>query len=429
MRGGIPLYPRSARKRKRNKKTGLRILQSGMAVSVLILYTSNQIGSTYGEFNSSQKLDSSIELCSVFPGQIEQLLFEVGDHMTKIAELKASLGSYSVSDFNDSPEIGGLSLEELDSTAQKITEQISAANSSINALDGQLSFNAGVWQQILHEASRTAELIAQIGGYMINLEPNCLEIRDAQFFQEFQIRVNQSGVLSESIVDTLTGILRYLTSVHEIGGSIAPGDPWELAGQPNSDFSLPQEPILAFISKAYTPEPNVSTELLSTYEQLNTEMVNSKSTLSSKLTSLHNQQAQIADTKALMLEQAQKEEAERLELEKKKQEEAADKAKEEAIEAAKDKESTKDPIQATPDPEATPVAETSPPNSEIMEPSNEVQVPESVLPEATPDSSGIPEESLEVEPVQVGMPSEPVELSPSATPAPPSDPDSSKGGE
>lgn len=427
MRGGIPLYPRSARKRKRTKRIGLRILQSGMAVSVLLLYTSNQIGSTYGEFSASQKLDSSITLCTVFPGQIEQLLFEVSDHVTKIAELKASLGSYSMPHFKESPAIGGLSLEELDSAAQNITEQISAANTSINALEGQLSFNAGIWQQILHEASRTAELITQIGGYMINLEPNCLEIRDAQFFQEFQSHVSQSGVLSESLVDTLAGILRYLTSVHEIGSLIAPGDPWEIAGQPNRELFLPQEPIIAFISRAYSPEPNVSTELLSTYEQLNTALDASKSTLSSKLIVLQNQQTQIADTKAIMLEQAQKEEAERLELEKKKQDEAADKANEEAKKAAI--EAAKGAIQAPPDPEVIPVEEANPQNSEISKPSNEVQAPESIMPEATPDSSSIPEESLKEEPAQVETPNEPVAQTPSATPVPPSDSDSSKGGD
>lgn len=95
MRGGLPLYPRSAKRRKRKyTKLGLRILQSGMAVSVLIMYTSNQIGSTYGEYNTSQEQITSIGLCSVFPGQIEQLLSEFSGHVRTIIELKSSLGSH-----------------------------------------------------------------------------------------------------------------------------------------------------------------------------------------------------------------------------------------------------------------------------------------------------------------------------------------------
>lgn len=63
------MYPRSAKRRKRKtRKLGLRILQSGMAVSVLLMYTSGQIGSTYGEFNTSQEQIRLHRAVLGFPG-------------------------------------------------------------------------------------------------------------------------------------------------------------------------------------------------------------------------------------------------------------------------------------------------------------------------------------------------------------------------
>jgi hypothetical protein len=413
------------------------MLQSGMALSVLLLYTSNQIGSTYGEYNTSQKQDTAVELCKVFPGQVEQLLQEFGGHLTRIAALKATLGSHSVTAVHGGPAaIEGLSLEELNDADAEASQQITAATSEIGALESQLSFNAGVWLEIMQEVASAARILVQIGGYMVNLEPNCMEIRDAQFFEEFQSSLSQSGVLSESLVETLTGILNYLTSIHEIGGSLPPESPVGDLLEPSNQAFLSQEPILTFIARAYAPQAEVSEELRTTYEQMNTEMSEAKNTLSSGIDQLRNQQAQIAEAKAKLLEQARKEEEARQAEEKKKQEEAAEKAKKDADKPDKDK------------PKETPPAENADPQDQDGTDHPAQETPASASPSpaataepvATPDAEGSNPESTPVATPSeqpTAAPASSATTVPSATPAPSADPvpsatpdpDSIKGGE
>ncbi|MFC3749351.1 hypothetical protein ACFORK_21780 [Paenibacillus sp. GCM10012306] len=410
------------------------MLQSGMAISVLFLYTSNQIGSTYGEFNTSKQQNTTIELCKVFPGQIEKLLQELGDHIKRINELTASLNSHSVTlALGSSAAVEGLSLEELDHAAQETAQQITAATGEIGALDSQLSFNAGVWLEIMQEVASSARILSQIGGYMINLEPNCLEIRDAQFFEEFQSSLSQSNVLSESLVTTLTGILNYLVSIHELGGSLPPESPVTSLLEPNIPAFLTQEPILTFFARAYTPQTEVSTELQSSYEQMNTEMNEAKRSLASEIDTLKGQQEQIAEAKAKLLEQARKEEEERQAEEKKKQEEAAEKAKEKAGKPDKGAPKPETPPAGNPDPDGKnngtdePAASASPIPTATAEPADS--------PSGEPAPISTPEETPNVQPSAEPSPSAttlPVTNSiPSATPAPSASPesDSIKGGD
>lgn len=314
------MYPRSAKRRKRKtRKFGLRILQSGMAVSVLLMYTSGQIGSTYGEFNTSQEQISSIGLCPVFPGQIEQLLSEFSGHLNTVIELKASLGSHSISGvYNTSVAAGELSLAELDQAADELSSELTQAGSEINLLEKQLSFNGTVWQHILQEIGNAAAILHKLGGYMVNLDPNCLEIRDAQFFDKLQESLHQSGILSESLAETLSGIVQYLGSIHNIGGSLPTGNPDRVLLR-QDDYSFPaEEPILSFVTSAYQADSQVSPALLATYEQLNTELTASKDTLSSTIHTLQERLTEIAEAKTTLEDKAkaQQEEEERLALEK-----------------------------------------------------------------------------------------------------------------
>lgn len=255
------MYPRSAKRRKRKtRRLGLRILQSGMAVSVLLIYTSGQIGSTYGEFNTSQEQISSIGLCSVFPGQIEQLLSEFSGHLSTLIELKSSLGSHSISGVynTSSAATGELSLAELGQAADELSSELTQAGSEIDLLDKQLSFNGTVWQQILQEIGYAAAILHKLGGYMVNLDPNCLEIRDAQFFDQIQESLHQSGILSETLAETLSGIVQYLGSIHDIGGSLPTGNPDRILLR-QDDYSFPaEEPILSFVTSAYQADSQVS---------------------------------------------------------------------------------------------------------------------------------------------------------------------------
>lgn len=428
------MYPRSAKRRKRKyTKLGLRILQSGMAVSVLIMYTSNQIGSTYGEYNTSQEQITSIGLCSVFPGQIEQLLSEFSGHVRTIIELKSSLGGHIPSGNYTTPPISEeLSAEELDQVSSEISEQIRLASDTVNALDTQLSFNAGIWQQILQEIGSAATILHQLGGYMVNLEPNCLEIRDAQFFEQLQEGLHQSGVLSESLTDTLTGIVHYLNTIHDLGGSLPTGNPDRVLLRQES-FGFPaEEPIFSFMARAYNADPNVSSALQSSYDQLSAELTASRDNLSSTITTLQEQQVHIAEAKAALEEKAKAEEAERLALEKQKQEEA------EALKLEQEDTKNNPPATSIPGedktieepaieaPEGEKPAPAPSPDAEVTAPPA-TPAPESPLPEATPAAE--PTAELPDSGTDTAQPTATATATaiPTATPAPQSD--ISKGGE
>jgi hypothetical protein len=420
------LYPRSAKRRKKNyTKLGLRILQSGVAVSVLIMYTSNQIGSTYGEYNTSQEQNTSIGLCSVFPGQIEQLLSEFSGHVRTITQLKSSLGSHNTSgNYNTPPISEELSAEELDQVSSEISEQIRLASDTVSALDTQLSFNAGIWQQILQEIGSAAAILHQLGGYMVNLEPNCLEIRDARFFEQLQEGLHQSGVLSESLTDTLTGIVHYLNTIHDFGGSLPTGNPDRVLLRRES-FGFPaEEPIFSFMARAYNDnaDPNVSPALQSSYDQLSAELTASRENLSSTITTLQEQQVHIAEAKAALEEKAKAEEAERLALEKQKQENDQTKNNPPAAEIPGEDKTIEEPaIEA---PEGEKQAPAPSPDAEVTAPPA-TPAPEANLPEATPaaDSPGELPDSI----TDTAQPTATATVTPTATPDPQSD--TSKGGE
>lgn len=117
---------------------------------------------------------------------------------------------------------------------------------------------------------------------MVNLEPNCLEIRDARFFEQLQEGLHQSGVLSESLTDTLTGIVHYLNTIHDFGGSLPTGNPDRVLLRQES-FGFPaEEPIFSLMARAYNADPNVSPALQSSYDQLSAELTASRDNLSSQ---------------------------------------------------------------------------------------------------------------------------------------------------
>ncbi|MHA6532253.1 hypothetical protein [Paenibacillus sp. BAC0078] len=418
-----------------------------MAASVLLLYTSGQVGSTYGEYTGAQQQDSTIELCSVFPDQIEQLLSAFAGHIQKIIELKASLRSYSTTgDYSAPSGTSEMSADELDQAAARINERISAANSEMSLLDNQLSLNSGVWQQILQEVSSAAAILNQLGGYMVNLEPNCLEIRDAQAFEQLQLSASHSGILSESLTGALNGIVKYLSSIRQIGSTLPEGNPDRMLLRQES-FGFPaEEPIISFIAKAYDADSNVSTVLQATYEQLNTGLTATKSSLSSVVGSLQNHLTQIADAKAKLQEKALAEEKKRLELEKKKQEEAAEalKQKEEgakdggdkAVGAPEDKQPAKDGGREEP----LPTEKAASPDQGDGKPSAETPghepIPTATPGNSTPEASPTPTATSDQDQAVIkddhtvqDAPTATPTTTPTVAPAPTPDPESSKGGE
>lgn len=364
-----------------------------MAITVLFLCTSQQVGSTYGGFNDNAKTDITIGLCEVFPSSIRQMLSDFKAHVNKAVALKESLKSYPFSgSFSGVSGIEGLSLKELEIATQEISAQIATLQSDMDGVNEQLTTNTQIWNEINNELNAAANALLPIGGYMTYLDSNCLEIKDQQFFQELQNNLNQSGVISESLNASLNGIIRYLTSINDIGVPFYGGVTSNVYGQMELDESgmLQSFPVEVTFKP---PTGNISSELISSYEGFNTEMSSFKESATSEFTRLQDQLQlinQTRDKKLEELEQARLEELEQLKkeeqivLEKKQQQEAEDKAK--AEEAAKKDEQPTDEalkLETSEDPKAS-IA----PKEEIP---LEGQSTEVVVPDTTKVEASTPE--------------------------------------
>lgn len=437
------MHPRSAKRRNRKtKKLGLRILQSGVAVSVLVLYASNQIGSTYGGFSTSQEQSSSIGLCAVFPGEIERLLTELGGHLRTLSELKASLHSYSPSGvYHSSFNTEGMSFQELDQTAEDVSAELLQADSEVTALAAQLSFNTEIWLKILQEIGRVAAILHQLGGYMQSLDPGCLEIRDDQFFGQIQESLQSSGILSESMNETLNGVMHYLNSIHDLGGSLPTGNPDRVLLLQDAPGFRATEPVPGVIAAVYSNDSGVAPELQATYSQLNTELTAAKDSLASTISTLQMKQSEIAEAQAALKAKADEEEK-RLALEKAQAKEAADKAQQ-AAEEQKAKESEPGSSLPSPAPSSTP-PQAAPPEEEASAAQPDPNSGAGEQPNPAQTAAPEPEADTPVPPAATATPepllpdgNSPASGSPAVTPAPVSSPvpspaplsDISKGGD
>ncbi|MRN55341.1 hypothetical protein [Paenibacillus monticola] len=385
-----------------------------MAISVLFLLTSQQIGSTYGDFNDTVQTNNVIGLCEVFPDSIEQLLVQFNEHVNKAVTLKASLKNYISSDgLSGVSGIEGMSLEELEIAEQEVSRQIASLHSNIEIVNEQLAANNQIWNEINTELNAAAAVLVPIGGYINNLAPNCLEIREKQFFNQLQSNLSQNEeVLSTSLKASVYGIIQYLTTINDINSPISYGVIDAVYQQMEVYTGDLLQPF-PFLGTLNPPEGNISSELISTYESWNTEMNSFRDTATSGITNLENQQQLISQTRSKRFEEIEvarlealekaKKEEEQLALEKKQQQEAEDKAK--AEEEAK-------------------LAETAP--EEINEP--EEPAIEPVNPESAEDPTISKDSPEEVQPQEKPLTDAPIP-EPTEAPVAPSDPQNDKGGE
>lgn len=326
------------------------------------------------------------------------MLAEFNEHVNKAVALKDSLKSYPISgSFSSVSGVEGMSLEELEIANQEITLQLAALQSNLSGVDEQLATNSQIWNEINNELNTAANALLPIGGYMTYLDSNCLEIKDQQFFQELQSNLNQSGVISESLSASLNGIIRYLTSINDIGIPFYTGVTSDVYGQ----MELGEDGLLQPFPAAVPfkpPSSNISSELISSYEGFNTEMNSFKESAALEFTQLQDQIQLINQTRDKKLEELEKSRLEELEqlkkdeqivLEKKQQQEAADKAK--AEEAAKKEEEAKKEEQPTPTPEASKPGTGEDLTTSKDAPKEEVPLENPVPETITPETSAKPE--------------------------------------
>ncbi len=407
-----------------------------MAVSVLLLYTSGQIGSTYGEFSGTAETVSTIGFCKVFPESVKQLLNELKDHLNVAAALKASLKGYTPQ--AGVPGLSGvesMSLEELETAEQEISRQMAELQSDLNAINGQTAANNEIWNEIHAEISAAAAVLVQIGGYMTDLDPNCLEIKDEQFFNELQSSVSQSGVLSESFSASITGIVSYLKAIQN--NTVSSPLTVNEAVYNQLHFSA-EEPLhsLPILTPWIQPSGELSNELISSYGQLEAELNNVRDAVTADITRLQLQQQLLSQTRSKRLEELEQTRQEALEKAKKDEEAKLEYEKQQKENEAKAQAEPKTTPGASPaaTPEATP--EATPINTPEATPGPEAipagaseEPAASTTPAPTADNQiTTPDGVVLKAPSQEPQAAEPPIKSPEPT-ASPSEPQPNKGGE
>ncbi|MCK8489961.1 hypothetical protein M0651_22575 [Paenibacillus sp. MBLB2552] len=333
----------------------VKSLQSGLILSTLLLWTSQQVGTTFGEFTSVREDNSEIKACRVFPSQIESQLALLADHLERAASLKGRLigatltraaidttlpapvssdvvapVSPAIPSTTDDVYAGGGksgSLEitadfsaslQLEAAADGLSARISELSATIQQLQQQLALNQSIWQELAQELAAATAVIHGLLTSLNDLEPNCAEITQTTLLDRIADLLKGSGLLSGPLRGTLQEILSYLRTVHQSDLSISSDGFAAVA------FASPFAGRSTYDESAFS-DP-VGGEDLAYFESVQASLESAIAGLTSEISGLEAQRAQL-------LAQA---EAQRLaEIERVKLLEEQ-KAKEEAEQAAKD---------------------------------------------------------------------------------------------
>lgn len=232
----------------------VKSLQSGFILSTLLLWTSQQVGTTFGEFTSVREDNSEIKACRVFPSQIESQLAILAKHLERAATLKGKLigatltraaidttipapapvlseagvtapaspaapsatdavysggegsgGSEATADFSASLQ--------LEAAADRLAAQISELHATIQQMQRQQALNQSIWQELQQELAAAAAVFHGLLTSLIELEPNCAELTQTTLLDRLEDLLKGSG-LSGPLRGTLQEMLGYLRSIH-----------------------------------------------------------------------------------------------------------------------------------------------------------------------------------------------------------------------
>lgn len=231
---------------KQRQKKMVTLLQSSLLISSLLIYSTKQIGTTYGEFNSAQDTEGSFQTCRVFPAQIEELLSTVSGHLERANENRQLIAPVSVTvqvygnipasyeqeqvttvtdavygEGSTSPGYtvtddvygsgGGGSYD-----AENLAAQISVLASQLQAVQGQFNINQGALNLLGSEIAEGDRRLQELLGIMEELNSNCAEIRNVELLDELS-RLSQQELLSQSMQEQIDAAIYYLRKVFESG--------------------------------------------------------------------------------------------------------------------------------------------------------------------------------------------------------------------
>lgn len=310
----------------------LKTVQSSMALSTLLFYASQQVGTTYGEFNSFKEDLTGIQACEIFPEKIESLLTDLNNSLQQASDYKRSLQSDSVtyatyeetwsawaprnhtvtSSTYGEDEPADSAGSDLETAAGDISGQIDKLSDQLKNLQLIYDSNRIAWDHLSEEMAASSAIALDLLQHIQLSQPNCVEIKQASLLSSIGNRLNQSQFLSDSLRDSLNSILVFLQKIYDTG--------LELDRLPYQSSNR-IEGIYIFEGYAASGDP-VSQELLSYYNGLQQSLSSSITNLSSdilKLEGLRETLLEAAEAQRLAEEERMKqfelEQAKRLEQE------------------------------------------------------------------------------------------------------------------
>ncbi|MGZ7440846.1 hypothetical protein [Paenibacillus sp. TH7-28] len=306
----------------------VKSLRSGLILSTLLLWTSQQVGTTFGEYTSVSEDNSEIKACRVFPSQIESQLSLLAEHLERAVSLKGRLVSVTVipaaydPSATDSVYAGGDSSgseiesgfeasSRLEAAADGLAERIGELNAMIQQLEQQKALNQSIWQELQQEIAAASVPIHELLTSLNELEPNCAELSQTTLLDRITGLLDQHGLHSGPLGGTLQEILNYLRSVHQLGltasdGVEADSDAAVAFAQPfhgrTIDGDLMGEELLAYFE-------SVQASLQSAIDGLTTDISSLEEQRAQLLAEAEEQRlAEIERLKQLQEEQAKQEE-------------------------------------------------------------------------------------------------------------------------
>lgn len=222
------------------------LLQSSLLISSLLIYSTKQIGTTYGEFNSAQDTEGSFQTCRVFPAQIEELLSTVSGHLDRVNENRQLIApvSVTVQVYGNIPAsyvqeqittvtdavYGGESTSPSYSVTddvygsggggsydtESLAAQISVLASQLQTVQNQFNINQDALNLIDSEINEGDRRLQELLGIMEELNSNCVEIRNVELLDELS-GLSQQELLSQSMQEQIDAAIYYLRKVFESG--------------------------------------------------------------------------------------------------------------------------------------------------------------------------------------------------------------------
>ncbi|MDU0331929.1 hypothetical protein RW092_17260 [Paenibacillus sp. 3LSP] len=328
----------------------VKSLKSGLILSTLLLWTSQQVGTTFGAFTSTREDNTEIKACRVFPSQIESQLAMLAEHLDRAASLKGRLigaslirASIDTTTPISSPALpnasdpatslplppsstnavysggdGPVSSEaiadfsaslQLESAAEGLSSRISGLNATIQQLQQQLTLNQSIWQELVQEITEATSVIHGLLASLDGLEANCAELTRTTVLDRIADLLKGNGLLSGPLRGTLQEILSSLRSIH----------------QSDFGFSTNGSAAVAFASPFWTLSADdtfndpVADEERAYFESVQASLDSAIAGLTAEISSLEAQRAQLlAEAEAQRL--AELERLKQLEEEKAKKE-------------------------------------------------------------------------------------------------------------